>query len=134
MGIIKAEWINGWTRKSFMGRVQKRNGFKRVSEASGGTCRYRLKSEDGPTLCCMAGSFIDDNDYISDMEGQAIRVILNRYASIKMPLDLVSMSDLQAIHDSTALAGLMGGEFEIDLGDSPTLKACIEAYLDKFVA
>lgn len=91
------QFINGFTYKSTLAVIAKRNKFKQAWNGATG-CRYRMPNNLG---MCLIGAFIPDEKYDSLMEGGGLRLFrVYGYLEQLMPLAPDDMVRLQAVHDS----------------------------------
>jgi hypothetical protein len=89
------KFLNGWTKKTFMEQIKKKNKNQKVINNIG-SCLYR----DSDGACCLVGAFIPDDVYTHAMESRhAVDVIESYDLEDIMPFDKYTMDKLQFIHD-----------------------------------
>ena len=117
----KAQWLNAWTRETFLKQIEKMNGFELCT--NGTDCYYRHPETK---KACLVGAFIPDDKYNIEMEGVLFDGYSVLFRDIDFPLDGLFMYELQRIHDD-----LLYSNFE-EKYKTDNLKQAIINYLDKY--
>jgi hypothetical protein len=89
----------GWTKSSIIAQLKRRNNGNKSVNSVNNNCAYR--GENGNA--CAIGCFLPDDLYSRSMEGmnihQLFKLLGGTNAITWMPLSVLAMEELQAVHD-----------------------------------